>query len=99
MLLPEPGAIYVMDRGYVDFARLHVLNEAGLVTRAKSNINAHRCISDSADRSAGVISDQTIAMDGYLAPATLSCASAAHSLQRTPTHKHDLLHHQVTLRL
>ena len=37
MLLPEPGAIYVMDRGYVDFARLHVLHEAGafFVTRAK----------------------------------------------------------------
>lgn len=68
MLLPEPGAIYVMDRGYVDFARLHVLNEAGafFVTRAKSNIDAHRVYSAPADRSAGVISDQTIAMDGYL---------------------------------
>ena len=29
MLLPEPGAIYVVDRGYVDFARLHALHEAG----------------------------------------------------------------------
>jgi hypothetical protein len=39
MLLPEPGAIYVMDRGYVDFARLHALRQAGafFVTRAKSN--------------------------------------------------------------
>ena len=44
MLLPDPGAIYVMDRGYVDFARLHVLHEAGafFVTRAKSNLDAHR---------------------------------------------------------
>jgi Domain of unknown function (DUF4372)/Transposase DDE domain len=68
MLLPEPGAIYVMDRGYVDFARLHVLHEAGafFVTRAKSNMDAHRVYSARADRSAGVISDQTIAMDGYL---------------------------------
>ena len=67
MLLPEPGAIYVMDRGYVDFARLHVLHEAGafFVTRAKSNMDAHRVYSAPADRSAGVISDQTIAMDGY----------------------------------
>ena len=67
MLLPEPGAIYVMDRGYVDFARLHVLHEAGafFVTRAKSNMDAHRIYSAPADRSAGVISDQTIAMDGY----------------------------------
>ena len=68
MLLPEPGAIYVMDRGYVDFARLHVLHQAGafFVTRAKSNVNAHRVYSAPADRSAGVICDQTIAMDGYL---------------------------------
>src|ERR1700693_3543206 len=68
MLLPEPGAIYVMDRGYVDFARLHVLHEAGafFATRAKLNMDAHRVYSAPADRSAGVISDQTIAMDGYL---------------------------------
>jgi hypothetical protein len=68
MLLPEPGAIYVMDRAYVDFARLHVLHEAGafFVTRAKSNLDAHRVYSAPADRSAGVICDQTIAMDGYL---------------------------------
>ena len=43
MLLPEAGAIYVVDRGYVDFARLYVLHQAGafFVTRAKSNIDAH----------------------------------------------------------
>src|SRR5208283_3820714 len=41
MLIPEPGAIYVMDRGYIDFARLHTLHQAGafFVTRAKSNLN------------------------------------------------------------
>src|SRR5208282_822468 len=63
MLLPEPGAIYDMDRGYVDFARLHVLHQAGafFVTRAKSNVDAHRVYSAPADRSAGVICDQTIA--------------------------------------
>jgi hypothetical protein len=40
LLLPEAGAIYVMDRGYVNFARLHVLHLAGafFVTRAKSNM-------------------------------------------------------------
>jgi hypothetical protein len=67
MLLPEPGAIYVMDRGYVDFARLYVLHQAGafFVTRAKSNIDAHRVYSAPADRKAGVICDHTIAMDGY----------------------------------
>jgi hypothetical protein len=68
MLLPEPGAIYVMDRGYVDFARLHALHQAGafFVTRAKSNLDAHRVYSAPVDRTAGVICDQTIALDGYL---------------------------------
>lgn len=44
MLLPEAGAIYVMDRGYVDCCCLHVLPQAGafFVTRAKSNLDAHR---------------------------------------------------------
>jgi hypothetical protein len=68
MLLPEPGAIYVMDRAYVDFARLHVLHQAGafFVTRAKSNLDAHRVYSAPTDKSAGVICDHTIALDGYL---------------------------------
>ena len=68
MLLPEPGAIYVMDRGYVDFARLHLLHQAGafFVTRAKSNLDAHRIYSAPTDRTTGVICDQTIALDGYL---------------------------------
>ena len=67
MLLPEPGAIYVMDRGYVDFARLHVLHEAGafFVDSGKVEYGCSRIYSAPADRSAGVISDQTIAMDGY----------------------------------
>ena len=55
MLLPEAGAIYVVDRGYVDFARLYVLHQAGafFVTRAKSNIDAHRVYSAPTDRSTG----------------------------------------------
>jgi len=83
MLLPEPGAIYDMDRGYVDFARLHVLHQAGafFVTRAKSNVDAHRVYSAPADRSAGVICDQTIAMDGYLTRRHYPAAPAAHPLQ------------------
>jgi hypothetical protein len=46
MLVPEAGAIYVMDRAYVDFARLHALHQIGafFVTRAKSNLRAHRPI-------------------------------------------------------
>jgi hypothetical protein len=66
MLLPEPGAIYVMDRGYIDFARLYVLQQTGafFVTRAKSNLDAHRVYSAPTDRSTGVIADQIIALDG-----------------------------------
>jgi len=67
LLVPDPGAIYVMDRGYVDFHRLYALHQTGafFVTRAKSNIHAHRVYSAPADREAGVICDQTIALDGY----------------------------------
>jgi hypothetical protein len=66
MLLPEPGAIYVMDRGYIDFARLHTLQQAGafFVTRAKSNLSSHRVYSAPTDQTTGVIADQTIALDG-----------------------------------
>ncbi|MBK9160391.1 MAG: IS4 family transposase [Nitrosomonadales bacterium] len=67
LLIPEPGAIYVMDRGYVDFVRLHRLHLAGafFVTRAKSNLDAHRMYSAKTDRSLGIICDQTIALDGF----------------------------------
>jgi hypothetical protein len=63
----EAGAIYVMDRGYVDFSRLHALHLAGafFVTRAKSNMKWHRVYSMPTDRSTGIICDQRIAMDGF----------------------------------
>ena len=66
LLLAEPGAIYVMDRGYVDFARLNVLHQAGafFITRAKSNMQARRLYSAPSDRSKGIICDQTIALTG-----------------------------------
>jgi transposase len=68
MLIPEAGAIYVMDRGYIDYARLHALDQAGafFVTRAKSNLLAHRLYSAPTDRATGVIADQTISLDGVL---------------------------------
>jgi hypothetical protein len=55
-----------MDRGYIDFARLHTLHRAGgcFVTRAKSNLNAHRVYSREVDRASGLVCDQTIALDG-----------------------------------
>ena len=69
LLVPEPGAVYVMDRGYVDFARLHAMHQAGafFVTRAKSNLKAHRRYSAPTDRTTGIICDQTIALDGHYA--------------------------------
>jgi len=67
LLLPESGAIYVMDRGYVDFTRLHAIHRAGafFVTRAKSNMNARRVSSTPTDRSTGIICDQSIALKGH----------------------------------
>jgi len=67
LLTLEPGAIYVMDRGYVDFRRLHRLHLAGafFVTRAKSNLKAHRIYSTQTERSIGILCDQTIALDGF----------------------------------
>jgi hypothetical protein len=61
-LLPEPGSFYVMDRGYLDFARLYRFHEAGsfFVTRAKSNLKAQRRYSHPVDRSTGLICDQTV---------------------------------------
>jgi Domain of unknown function (DUF4372)/Transposase DDE domain len=67
LLTPEAGAIYVMDRGYVDFSRLHAVHAAGafFVTRAKSNLSFHRVYSAPSDRSTGILCDQTMALDGY----------------------------------
>jgi Transposase DDE domain len=66
LLIAEPGAIYVMDRAYVDFTRLYKMHQAGafFVTRAKSNMKAHRLYSASTDRATGIICDQTITLDG-----------------------------------
>jgi hypothetical protein len=67
LLLPDPGAFYIMDRGYIDFERLHRLHEAGsfFVTRAKSNLKAQRRYSHPVDRSTGLICDQTIVLTGF----------------------------------
>jgi hypothetical protein len=69
MLVFEPGAFYVMDRGYLDFQRLYRLHQAGAfyVTRAKSSLRARRVYSDASDRSSGVIADQRVMLEGYYA--------------------------------
>ena len=63
----EAGAFYVMDRGYLDFARLYNLHQAGafFITRAKRGMNARRVYSSQTDRSTGVICDQKIALNGF----------------------------------
>jgi hypothetical protein len=67
-ILPvEAGAFYIMDRGYLDFARLYKLHQAGafFVTRTKRNTNARRVYSTATDRTKGVICDQRIALNGF----------------------------------
>jgi transposase len=63
----EAGAFYVMDRAYLDFAKLYKMHQAGafFVTRAKCNMNARRVYSATTDRASGVICDQAIALNGY----------------------------------
>ena len=67
LIVPEAGAIYVMDRGYVDFRRLFTLHQAGafFVTRAKSNMKYHRVYSLRRDKTTGVSADQSIKLDGF----------------------------------
>jgi hypothetical protein len=62
LLIVEPGAFYVMDRGYLDFERLYRLHQAKafFVTRAKSNSKFKRVLSLPVDRSTGLICDQLV---------------------------------------
>ncbi len=61
-LVPEPGAFYVMDRGYLDFGRLHrfELASAFFVTRAKAGVQLNRLESRPVDKGTGVRSDQVV---------------------------------------
>ena len=67
LLAFEAGAFYVMDRGYLDFARLYTLHQAGafFVTRAKSPMDARRVYSAGTDRASGVVCDQRVMLNGY----------------------------------
>jgi len=66
-ILPEAGAIYVMDRGYVDFERLYVftLSSAFFVVRTKSNVILQRRYSHPVDKSTGVRSDHTVILTAF----------------------------------
>lgn len=67
-ILPlEAGAFYVMDRGYMDFARLNAVTRASafFVIRAKSNLNCRRIYSHAMDRNTGLICDQSVLLSGF----------------------------------
>ena len=65
----QPSAIYLMDRGYLDYSRLFALHQAGafFVTRTKSNTRSRRIYSHPVDKSTGLICDQTIRMTSFYA--------------------------------
>ena len=66
-LLPEPGAFYIMDRGFLDFERLYRFHQAGsfFVTRGKSNLKVQRRYSHPVDRGTGLVCDQTVFLTGF----------------------------------
>ncbi len=66
-LIMEAGSFYVMDRAYIDYARLYKLHQslAFFVTRIKSNFNFRRLYSQPIDKSTGVQCDQIVALKGF----------------------------------
>jgi len=66
-LTPEPGAIYVMDRGYLDFERLYAFHQAPafFVIRSKSNTDQRRLYSNPVDKDSGVRCDQIVVLGGF----------------------------------
>jgi hypothetical protein len=63
----QPGAYYIVDRGYLDFDRFYRIHLAGafFVTRAKRNLDARRLYSSPADKQRGIVADQTVALNQY----------------------------------
>jgi hypothetical protein len=63
----EPGAFYIIDRGYLDFDRLYAIHQASafFITRTKSNFRFRRLYSRSVDKFAGVQCDQIIVLEGF----------------------------------
>ena len=66
-LIPEPGSFYILDRGYIDFKRLFILNKgkAHFIVRAKRNLKFKRIYSHPIDKSTGLKCDQTIILPNY----------------------------------
>ena len=65
----EAGAIYIVDRGYVDYERLYAIHQASgfFVTRAKDNFDARRVYSNPVDKTTGVQCDQVVSLNGFYA--------------------------------
>lgn len=63
----EPGAFYIMDLGYLDFARLYTLSQAAafFLIRGKSNLKCRRVYSHPVDRSTGIVCDQTVMLTWF----------------------------------
>jgi len=78
-LVYQAGSFYIMDRGYLDFARLHRIQQhsAFFVTRAKKNFRSQRRYSRPVDKRTGLRFDQTVVLSGFYAqrayPETLRC--------------------------
>jgi hypothetical protein len=68
-LIPEPGAIYIMDRAYLDFQRLYQMHQclAVFVTRSKTNTGLRRLYSQKVDKTTGVRYDQIVLPTGFYA--------------------------------
>ena len=66
-IIPEVGSFYIMDRGYLGFARLYIFHQclAFFVTRAKGNFQFRRLYSHPIDKSTGLRCDQTIVLKGF----------------------------------
>ena len=66
-LIPEPGSIYIMDRAYLDFKRLHQMHQSSavFVIRSKTNTGLRRIYSHKVDKTTGVRCDQTVVPTGF----------------------------------
>ena len=66
-LVPEAGAIYIMDRGYLDFERLYAMHQEAsfFVVRAKANTRLRRLYSSSVDKTSGLRCDQIVVPTGF----------------------------------
>jgi hypothetical protein len=66
-LVPEPGAYYIMDRGYLDFERLYRMDQAGafFITRARDNFRFHRLYSGQVDKPQGIQCDQSVRLMSF----------------------------------